>query len=104
MGSRFISVVHGHRPHGTDLETRFLCSVSTPAQFRIRISGTKGTISPLVRLIKEADFILMPPSWWPTTPCPRQHGWWVRIVDSIHANPMLEMIWHGSDFVPGPYF
>jgi hypothetical protein len=34
-------------------------------------------------LIRGSDFILMPPSWWPSTPCPRQHGWWMRTVDSI---------------------
>jgi hypothetical protein len=34
-------------------------------------------------LIRGSDFILMPPSWWSSTPCPRQHGWWVSTVHSI---------------------
>ncbi len=87
MGSRFISAVHGHRPHGTALETRFLCSISAPAQSQIQalidLWDQGHHIVLREELIREVDLILMPPSWWLSTPCPRQHGWWVRTVDSI---------------------
>jgi hypothetical protein len=118
MGSRFISAVHGHRPQGTALETRFLCSISAPAQSRIQVlidlwdQGHRITLRE--ELIREEDFILMPPSWggqyflssatWLVGAHSRLHHANPMHSRLHHANPMFKMLWHGSDFVPVPYF
>ena len=68
-------------------ETRFLCSINAPTQIRIQalidMWDHGQHIAFREEIIKGRDLIPLPPSWWPSTSCPRRHGWWVQAVDSI---------------------
>jgi hypothetical protein len=74
-------------------ETRFLCSINAPSQTRIKelieLWDRGHHLALREELMRGSDFILTQTTWWPSTPCSRQHGWWMRTVDSITLTQCL---------------